>query len=311
MLVRRRRRGVALSHQHPAAIGQHRLAGGVETGRADIDDSGLAVRALLEADHLGDGGQRLARIDRLEKAPVRIAEIGDGVERDVGHGLAEHDVEDEPVVEGASRVPDRLGEGIRGLHREARAVERGVERGVARRDGARGCVANRLAEPEVLEEAPRIGLHRLHLTAPARRCPRRRQAAVYGVAHEAGDGHRPDAAGHRRDRARDLTRLGEGDVADEPGLALAGGGVRHPVDADVDHDRAGLHPVAADHLGAADGGDEDVGAPAQPGEVARFRVRDRDGAALVDQELRHRLADDVRAPDHNGVEPGEVLGAPI
>jgi hypothetical protein len=31
-----------------------------------------------------------------------VAEIGDRVERDVRHGLAEHDVEDQQVVEGGS-----------------------------------------------------------------------------------------------------------------------------------------------------------------------------------------------------------------
>ncbi len=81
-------------------------------------------------------------------------------------------------------------------------------------------------------------------------------AALQRVAQQARDRHRPDAAGHRRDRAGDLGRRGEVDVARE---AVVGA-----VHADVDHDRAGLDPVAADQSGAADRGDEHVGAPAAP-----------------------------------------------
>ena len=49
-----------------------------------------------------------------------------------------------------------------------------------------------------------------------------------------------------------LLRRVEVDVAAE--LAVG-----QPVDADVDHDRARLDPVARDELRLADGGDEDVG----------------------------------------------------
>ena len=60
---------------------------------------------------------------------------------------------------------------------------------------------------------------------------RSRQAIVIG----------PTPPGTGRDRAGDLDGLVEVDVADE---AVVGA-----VDADVDHGRAGLDPVAADHLG--------------------------------------------------------------
>ena len=81
--------------------------------------------------------QRVARIDRREEAAIGIAEIGDRIERDVRHGLAEHDVEDQQIVDRRARIADRLGEGVGGLDGEARAVERGVERDVAGRDRAR------------------------------------------------------------------------------------------------------------------------------------------------------------------------------
>src|SRR4051794_22693589 len=86
------------------------------------------------------------------------------------------------------------------------------------------------------------------------------------VAQQAGDGHRADPARHRRDRARDLADLVERDVAEEPAL--------EPVHADVDDRRAGLDPVAADHLGAADRSDQDVGAARHGRQVARTRMTD-------------------------------------
>ena len=46
------------------------------------------------------------------------------------------------------------------------------------------------------------------------------------------------------------------------------------VDADVDHGGAGLDPVAAHHLGPADGREHEVGAAADGGKIARLRMRD-------------------------------------
>ena len=159
MLLGDRGLGVALAHQHPAAIAQHGLAVLVGADRAHVDHAGLAVRALLEADHLGDGRQGLARIDRPAEPALGVAEIGERVEGDVRHGLAEHHVEGEQVVERALRVAEGAGEGVRRLHGEARAVEAGVERHVADRHGARRGVADGLAEAEILEEAAGIRLH--------------------------------------------------------------------------------------------------------------------------------------------------------
>ena len=109
----------------------------VAAGRADIDDAGLAVGVLLQADDLGVVDERVAGKDRLQEAAIGIAEIGDGIERDVGHRLAEHDVEDQQIVDRRSGIADSLAEGVRGLHREARPVEGGIERDVAGGQGAR------------------------------------------------------------------------------------------------------------------------------------------------------------------------------
>ena len=88
-----------------------------------------------------------------------------------------------------------------------------------------------------------------------------------------------------------------GHVADQA-VALGLRGVLHPVDADVDHDRAraapcrpvtnSALPIAAIRM-SADAGDG--------GQVAGPRVADRHrrvaAGPLLDQQVRHRLADDV------------------
>ncbi len=71
------------------------------------------------------------------------------------------------------------------------------------------------------------------------------------------------------------------------------------VDADIDHHRAGGDPLPAHHLGTADRGDQHLGAPAFLGQVAGARMGDGDGAIGAEQQLRHRPADDLRAPQHH------------
>ena len=64
--------------------------------------------------------------------------------------------------------------------------------------------------------------------------------------------------------------------------------------------------------GHADRGDEHVGVERVPGEVARVRVADRDGRVRLQQQVRHRLADDVAAADHDrarAVELDRVLAS--
>ena len=158
MGLRRRRARVALSDHHPADIVDDRLAALIEPLRAHIDDAALPVRVLLEPDHLRNGGERVAGKNRLQEPAIGVAEIGDRVQRDVGHRLAEHDMEGEQIVDRACRVADGASEGFRALRREAAAGERRIERGVAAGQRARRRVTDRLAEAKVLEEPACRGL---------------------------------------------------------------------------------------------------------------------------------------------------------
>ena len=72
---------------------------------------------------------------------------------------------------------------------------------------------------------------------------------------------------------------------------------------------ARLDPVALDHLRPADGGDQHVGAPADRRQIAGARVGDGHGGVRRQQQLRHRLADEVRAADDHRVGAVELRRA--
>ena len=152
--------GVTLSHHHPAHVIDDRLAALIGPFRAHIDNATLPVRVLLEPDHLRNGRERIAGKNRLQKPAIGIAEIGDRVQRDVRHRLAEHDMEGEQIVDWACRVADRASKSFRALRRETRPGESGIERGVAAVQRAGRCVTDGLAEAKVLEEPPCRGLGR-------------------------------------------------------------------------------------------------------------------------------------------------------
>ena len=99
------------------------------------------------------------------------------------------------------------------------------------------------------------------------------------------------------------TSAAAGSTSPHEARALA---VQHAVDADVDHRGAGRDPVGLDHGGPARRGDHDLGPAHHRGQVAGARVRDRHGAGVREQERRHRLADDVRAPDDHRLTPRQV-----
>src|SRR6516162_9735943 len=90
-------------------------------------------------------------MDWLQEAAVSVAEIGDGVEGEVRRSLAEDDVERQQIVDRARRIADGAGESLSALRRKPPAVEGRIERDVAGAQRAWGGVANRFADPEILE----------------------------------------------------------------------------------------------------------------------------------------------------------------
>ena len=153
-----RRRGVALVHEHPADQRQHFLAALVHAGGAHPDDAGVPASRLAAAEHGGRRADRVAGQHRHAEAHIGVTEVGDGVERDVGHGLAEHRVEDQQVVDRLARIAERAGELGVAVQRVAVAGERDVERGVALGEGARHGVADLEAGLEILEVVAGAGL---------------------------------------------------------------------------------------------------------------------------------------------------------
>jgi hypothetical protein len=58
--------------------------------------------------------------------------------------------------------------------------------------------------------------------------------------------------------------------------------------------------------GPADGGDQDIGVAADARKILGARMRRGDGGVGGEQQRRHRLAEQVGAADHDGVEAGEI-----
>jgi len=122
-----------------------------------------------------------------------------------------------------------------------------------------------------------------------------------GVFHEHGDGHGSDAARNGCDGAAFGGYAGEIDIAGEA-VARFFAGVFDAVDADIDDDDTVFDPIGLDHIGAAYGGDEDIGTAADGGEVFGSRMGDGDGGIGIfcHEEQSHGLADDHAATKDYG-----------
>ncbi len=142
-----------------------------------------------------------------------------------------------------------------------------------------------------------------------------------GVAHEHGDGHGANAAGDGSERSGNVdgARM---DVADEGAAfgaefleavrkilkkALSFFGVGDAVGANIDDRRAGpprrgrFDPVRLDIAGFAHGGNHDVGAAEDAGQIARFGMANRDRGIGVHEEQSHGFSDDVAAAEDDSV----------
>src|SRR5690606_39287575 len=143
---------IALAYQDPALEFQHRRAVLAGAAGMDIDDAALAGGGLLEADDAAFGGKGVAWIDGLQKAALRVAQVGDGIEGYLGDGLSEDHVEDQQVVQRNVRQALCAGRLTRGVQEKATAGECQVEAGLSRGEGPGGRVAQDLAGAEVLVE---------------------------------------------------------------------------------------------------------------------------------------------------------------
>ena len=100
---------------------------------------------------------------------------------------------------------------------------------------------------------------------------------LYRVGHQHGDGHRADAAGNRRDPARDFF----GRIKIHITAQFA---VFHTVDSHVYHCGAGFDHVTGNHLGFAGGDHEDVGIARELGEIDGLGGADGDGRVVLQQQ---------------------------
>src|SRR5215470_17442792 len=84
------------------------------------------------------------------------------------------------------------------------------------------------------------------------------------------------------------------------------GPIRYLRGSDVDNRRAWPDERGRDESRPADRGDEDVAFRGDARQVHRSRVTDRDGRVAMQKKKRHRLADDVAAPDDDGMRTGDL-----
>ena len=132
------------------------------------------------------------------------------------------------------------------------------------------------------------------------------------VVHQHGDRHGADATGHGRDARTPRAHAREMHVAGET-VASFFGGIGDAVDADVDDHGAGFHHVGRDKLGAADGGDEDIGLARDRSKIARAGVADRNGGVgagfFLQREQGDGFADNERSAKNDDVLTGEIHAA--
>jgi hypothetical protein len=110
-----RRRRLPLANHDPAAVVEGDLPTLIDPAGAHKNDAGLAIAVLFQANHRRIGAERITRIDRVAKTAGRVAEVGDGIERDVRYGPAKDHVEGEQVVHRGARKAQAVGECVREL----------------------------------------------------------------------------------------------------------------------------------------------------------------------------------------------------
>ena len=121
--------------------------------------------------------------------------------------------------------------------------------------------------------------------------PRLRQAAVSVFAMSIAMVIGPTPPGTGVIAAATAAASSKATSPDQSRLALASLGRRNAIDADIDHRRAGLDPVATNHFRPANRCHHDIGPADDVREIAGLRMGDGHRAVRVEEELGHRLAD--------------------
>ena len=125
-----------------------------------------------------------------------------------------------------------------------------------------------------------------------------------GIQHEGDDGHRADATRDGRDVGGERRYLIEGNVTGELEATLTRS-IGYTRGTYVDDDGTRAYHIGLEELRHAEGCDDDVCLQTELLDVGRTAVADRDGAVagstLVQEELRHRLTDDVATAKNNAV----------
>ena len=125
-----------------------------------------------------------------------------------------------------------------------------------------------------------------------------------GIQHKGDDGHRADATGDGRNVGGERRYFIEGNVTGELEATLTRS-IGYTRRAYVDDDGTRADHIALEELRYAKGCDDNVCLQAELLDVGRTAVTDRDGAVagspLVQEELRHGLADDVATAEDDAV----------
>ena len=123
-----------------------------------------------------------------------------------------------------------------------------------------------------------------------------------GIQHEGDDGHRADATGDGRDVGSERRYFIEGNVTGELEATLTRS-IGYTRGTYVDDDGTRAYHISLEELRYAESCDDNVCLQAKLLDVGRTAVTDRDGAVarspLVQEELRHGLADDVATAKDN------------
>src|SRR5437763_10475663 len=176
--------------------------------------------------------------------------------------------------------------------------------------GTRGA-ANRARQYDLPVAMPPVNATR----SPASALPGPGLRSRQRVFQQERNGQRPDTAGHRGQRARDLGN-GRMHVADddraalrqrlEPRRAVAeqlldDGAIPYWRGPHVDDGGAWLHEIPGDEAWPPDRCHENVASRGDRWQVRRLRMTDRYGGVALQKQHGHRFTDDLAAADDDGV----------